>query len=313
MAAKILITGCTGLVGSGLTGFFLNNGCEVWGTHIQPFESLNKNFHPLVLELKNIESINNLFQELGEIDLLIHNAAYVPKNSIDCERNSDEIFETNFIGTKHLLKFSHISKIKKFIFISGTAIVDKTKGIVNEDAPYYPLNSYYSSKILSEILCSQYAIEKKMNINIFRISGPYGSLKNSAAVIPKFIDLARNSNDITLWGTGTREQVFTFVDDIAYACDLALKNNVSGIFNVVGSSSISMKDLASEVLKLFPDSKSKIVFTGDVDPQEGRSVAISYEKAKKELGYFPQFSISDGLKEMIKRESSPGFFKILGN
>jgi nucleoside-diphosphate-sugar epimerase len=313
LAAKILITGCTGLVGRGLTNYFLRNGYEVLGTHIQSFESLNKNFHPLVLELKSLESIKNLFQELKEIDMIIHNAAYVPKNSMDCEINSDEIIETNFTGTKRLLKFSEISKIKKFIFISGTAIVDKTRDIIDEGSPYYPQNSYYSSKILSEILCSQYIIEKKMNINVFRISAPYGSNTKSAAVIPKFIDSVRNSKDITLWGTGTREQVFTFVDDIAYACDLTLDNNVAGIFNIVGGSSITMKDLATEILKLFPDSKSKIVFTGDVDPQEGRSVTISYEKAKKELGYSPQFSISDGLKEMIKRENSESFFKILDN
>ncbi len=61
---------------------------------------------------------------------------------------------------------------------------------------------------------------------ILRISAPYGYVSNQS-VIPKFIKLAKQDKNIELLGSGSRSQVFTFVEDIGYACRLAMETHQS--------------------------------------------------------------------------------------
>lgn len=257
-------------------------------------------FHPLRLDLGKAEGFREVEEVLGKIDIIIHNAGIIPppeKEEYDVE---DDYFRVNFLGTLKLLKLAADRQIKQFIFISSTAVADQACLPVDEESSYHPANSYYSSKIAAEIICRQYNIEEKVRTAVLRIRAPYGYRGINRAVIPRFIALARDSKDLTLWGSGGRRQIFTFVEDIGLACELAILKGAEGIFNITGPGSTTMKELAELVLTVYSSSGSKIVFNGNFDPQEGNKVDISIEKAKRQLGYSPQFSIEAGLRKIKK-------------
>lgn len=296
-----MVTGCTGLVGHGICFYLLNRGFELWGTSRKRLSPKHEKFHPVQLDLTNPANVESLGETMADMDAIIHNAARIPESSDTGENTEDAYFRVNILGTWQLLKLAAMKKTKSFVLISGTAIVDRSRLPINEEAPYYPSNDYHSSKIAAEILCRQYHIERKVDTTILRTQAPYGYRSTAPAVIPRFIDLAQNSKDITLWGTGGRQQVFTFVEDIGLACELAIKKAVSGVFNITGPSAVTMRELAETVLSVYDSSNSKIVYTGKPDPQEGKKAAVSIEKARGQLGYRPRFDLTTGLRQIKER------------
>ena len=68
-----------------------------------------------------------------------------------------------------------------------------------------------------------------------------------------------------------------------------------------------MQDLAEKIATL-AGSDSKIVYSGQEDPQEEMKVSIDTSKAHNHLGFEPEYSLMDGLSECIQnyREISCG-------
>ena len=302
---KVLVTGCTGLVGHGICLYLLKRGWEVWGSSRKTLKSRHERFHPVKLDIYSDESVKNLGNDLVDVDAVVHSAALIPAIGAD---DGISFFETNLLGTYRIMNLACRTKIQKFIYISSTAIVDQGNE-EREDSEFFPKNEYVSSKIVGEIVVRQFLVQNKLNSAILRISAPYGYIENSKAVIPKFISFAKENKDITLWGTGKREQVFTFVDDIGSACELALGKSVTGIFNVCGASPSTMKELADSVLNAYRESSSKIVYSGERDPEENRERKICIEKAKRELGFFPQYDLRTGLKKIADAGDEINFFE----
>ena len=59
----------------------------------------------------------------------------------------------------------------------------------------------------------------------------------------KIYSFGKNNKNITLWGAGIRSQTFTFVEDIGFACELAINHKKSNsVYNIAGNETISMKD-----------------------------------------------------------------------
>jgi len=311
MIGRVLVTGCTGIVGHGICKHLLKMGYDVWGTYRKEISSNNKSFHPIFLDLTNKESIYNIESLIDKMDTIIINAAKIPKANELISINN-EFFKVNMLSTYELLKLSLKRKKQKVIFISSTAVAkNQNSTSIKETDSYYPKNEYVSSKIGSEIICQQFINAFDKMIMIFRIRAPYGYTGNKLGVIPRFLKLAKNDKDITLWGTGSREQVFTFVEDIGHACDLAIKKPKEGIYNITGSEITTMKYLAETIISQLPSSKSKIVYTGKKDPQENNKVNVSIDKAKRSFNYYPQNELKTGLKKIIYKDTNSSFFEMI--
>ena len=80
----------------------------------------------------------------------------------------------------------------------------------------------------------------------------------------------------------------------------SLKTNTTGIYNIASGNPVSMKNLAELILSKVPGSDSKISSSGIPDPQENHKALFDTTKAKKELGWQPSISLSDGIDEWIK-------------
>ena len=308
MKNKILVTGCTGLVGHGICLNLLSKGHEVWGTSRAKIESNHPLFHAIVLDLENESSLNKLSKILKKVDVLIHNAALIPGGE---QHSLDKYLKINFYATKELIKKSIDSGIKQFIYISGSPLSfqEEINNVITEQSPYLPKNDYGTSKALSEIICLKYINKSEIPISVFRFTAPYGYINKSKAVFSSFFNNVKNGKSITLWGEGNRTQTFTFVEDIAEACLQAINKKASGIFTITGPEKITMKNLAKKVIKAYPNSNSKIIFENKTDPQEGFSISISTSKAEKELNFIPQNDLSQGIRKIAEADDSIHFFK----
>jgi len=295
---KVLITGFTGLVGDGISRYFVNNGWMVFGTSRKQYISNNKNFTPLKFNLENALDYSEL-SRYAPFDLVIHNAAVLPhlKN-----KDSQIFYKCNLLGTQQLLSWTKLSGSKKFIFISGTGVHLSLDEEIIDPKP----NHYHLSKGMGEMLCRMYHNQKYLDTVSLRISAPYGYTGKNLAVIPKFISRTINNDNIELWGKGTRSQTFTFVEDIGLACELVYhQNGLKEAYNISGNELISMTQLASELIKTFQPSKSRIIYLEKEDPLEDTKNAISSASAKKDFYFEPKFNVRSGLSAISNDRSEP--------
>jgi len=254
--------------------------------------------------LKN--PVDSLMAIEDTVDAVVHCAALIPAK-FENANDAKDYYVVNGLAIYDLLTWCVSKSIHSFIYMSsGSRMIENApdKDII-ESYRYNPEDEYLSSKCVGELIVRQFMHESKIKANIFRIFAPYGYTGNPKAVIPRFINLATQRDNIELWGAGTRSQTFTFVEDIGKACELAIKKGSSDTFNIAGSESISMKLLAENVTSIWGGNLNQIVHLDKIDPEEGRIVTVSIDKAHKCLDYNPS-TIESNLK-LIKADTDKPF------
>ena len=230
---KILISGAGGFIGGHLVNNLLSQGYEViavdtkntsdWWQLFNSERITNK-----VLNLKSVDNCKSLFNSNPDIDRVYNLACnmgglgFIQNNHLKCLENS-------FIQI-NLISLMHLSNCREIFFSSSACVypqsIQSKKGCVNlkeSDAfPAEPEDGYGWEKLYSEIF-TNYAI-KELNINprIFRFHacyGPNGTWNNGkekvpAAICRKIIEAKLSGNhEIEVWGDGTQERSFMFIDD----------------------------------------------------------------------------------------------------
>jgi UDP-N-acetylglucosamine 4-epimerase len=141
--------------------------------------------------------------------------------------------------------------------------------------------------------------------NVFgRKQDPNGAY---AAVIPKFVEQFMRYESPVINGDGLYSRDFTYIDNVIQMNELAMTTQNPEALNTVYNTAfgdrttlIQLTDFLKEYLTTF-DAK-----IADVEVLHGPNRAgdiphslASIEKAKRLLGYNPQFSLQEGLKEAV--------------
>ena len=255
--STVLILGCSGLVGHGISLDFLKNVYKVVGTSYKT---------KIVSKHKKLKIYNNL--DLGEVNTysklnkiiidhkvkaIIHSSALVPnKNSYNIKNFYQRAMKINYLSFMELYKLSSLNGVKFLINISSPNV---------ENIEYENLKKHHNFYIFTKYLAEKFLFNlnnKKMNLISLRIKSPYGYILNTKAVIPVFINKAIKKEEITLKGNVSNEHNFTFTEDIGSACRNIFKNPPSGIVNCFGKEEVSIKNLAKIIQNIFYK-KKKII------------------------------------------------------
>ena len=163
-----------------------------------------------------------------------------------------------------------------------------------------PRSCYDEGKRIAEtILYEYYKLGVKCKIiRIFNTYGPYMD-PNDGRVISNFVCQALLNKDITIYGDGMQTRSFQYIDDLIYGMTEFMKiDNEMGPVNIGNPGEFTMIELANFVLKLIPESKSKIVYKElPKDDPIQRKADIS--KAFNMFEYKPKVSLEEGLKKTI--------------
>jgi UDP-N-acetylglucosamine/UDP-N-acetylgalactosamine 4-epimerase len=308
---KLFLTGATGLVGGAILRYFHDAGWYVVvGTSTSELKALAPDIEIVEFQLDPTWNNANLEAVISDCDAVIHSAAIIPAalpktpKGVQSEEWSN-LFSFNSEGSFRLMDLAVKANIRSFINISTLAMFDSGETLFHEDLKPSSNNLYGLSKQVSELEADYFHRISGTDFFNLRIVAPYGFGSRVKAVTPLFVEKALNGQPLQLMGTGNREQVFTYVADIAAACDLAIEGGRPGTYNIAGPRTVTMTELANTVVKLVPNTDSKVIYSGDPDPGEGQSRRVSIEKAQRELNYNPKFDIADGLAEMIRTIQIP--------
>ncbi|MGA9325320.1 MAG: SDR family oxidoreductase [Salegentibacter sp.] len=313
---KVLITGGAGFIGSNLTEKLLEIGSEVvvldnFSTgkreNLQKAET-QENFSLLEGDIRDLEACH---KACAGVDFVLHEAALgsVPR-SLNDPITSNEV---NISGFLNMLVAARDAEVKRFVYAASSSTYGDSENLPKvEDEIGKPLSPYaitkYVNELYADIFHDAYGLDT-IGLRYFNVFGrkqdPNGAY---AAVIPKFVMQLMKHESPVINGDGTYSRDFTYIDNVIQMNLLALtsdnKEAVNQVYNTAVGDRTNLVELTQLLRKFLSKYDSKIaeveVKHGPNRPGDIPHSLASIEKAKKLLGYEPEFRIADGLEEAVE-------------
>jgi len=210
-------------------------------------------------------------------------------------------WKNNGESTSNLLELSVKYKIPKFIHASSSSVYgSRPCGPFKEEEDISkPISIYAATKVADEALLNTYNYLYGISCIALRFFTVYGPGQRPDLAIHKFTKLIDAGKSIQVYGDGSAERDFTYVDDTVDGIVRALDYECAyEVFNL-GESQITDVNTMIQLIEKSLGKKAKIEYT---DPVRG-DVPITYadiSKAKKLLGYNPQTKIEDGIPKFVE-------------
>jgi len=302
----ILITGGAGFIGSHLCEKLLKQGNQVICLD-NFFTGSKKNIEPWLTQ-KNFQLIEHDIIEPfftdEKIDQIYNLAC--PASPIGYQLNPIRTVKTTTIGVINMLGMAKLHGERILQASTSEVYGDPAEhpqkesywGNVN---PIGPRACYDEGKRVAETLFFDYYRKYNLEIRVARIFNTYGPnmAKNDGRVVSNFITQALADDDITIYGDGAQTRSFCYVSDLVDGLvKLMNKEDFTGPVNLGNQEEFSIAELAQKILKLIPESKSKIIYKAlpEDDPKQRRP---DISLAKEKLNWQPETKLEQGLIKTI--------------
>ena len=264
---KVLITGGAGNIGSSLVRGLLNTGKY----HVTVLDNLStgstknipntqqENFNFFDGDVNCLKDVIKVFRD-NNFDYVFHYAALVGVERT--QQNPLKVLE-DIEGIKNILNLSVEHNIDRVFYSSSSEVYGEPVEIPQNEITT-PLNSklpYAIVKSVGESFMRTCHEHHGLDFTIMRFFNTYGPRQKNDFVISKFIELAAENKDLTIYGDGSQTRSFLHVDDnIEFTIKiLEEKKLINNVVNVGSDVEITIIDLANLIIESL-DSKSKIVF-----------------------------------------------------
>lgn len=301
--ATILVTGGAGFLGSHLCDRLIERGDEV--ICLDNFFTGRKENIAHLLGHPRFELIRHDIVEpiLLEVDQIYNLAC--PASPKAYQYNPIKTIKTSTVGMVNVLGLAKRCRARILQASTSEVYGDPNVHPQREDYwghvnPIGPRSCYDEGKRVAETLCMNYHLENKVDVRIIRIFNTYGPRMdpNDGRVISNFIMQALRGDPLTVFGDGRQTRSFCYCDDlIAGMMKMMDQDTEVGPVNIGNPDEFTMLELAQEILAQI-ESKSTLKYEplpGD-DPKQ-RCPDIT--KAKRILGWAPQYKLKDGLVKTI--------------
>ncbi len=287
--SSVLITGANGFLGQVIADLFKRKNISTIKI-VEP-GTPSPQGEVFVVNLEDPTAYHQL-TNIGRVGAVIHLAAVLPG-----QRNAVDILHANEKMTAYLLDWSLQHHVPHFIFASTCNIYGYQSEPCSENTPPAPPNPYAVSKIACEYLIRAMTKDSETNPAILRIAAPYGPSQHAETVIRRFVMLAASGESLPLMSGGQRSQDFVYESDVAAAFFQAFEQKATGVFNLAGGRSTSMRELAEIILRLFHRDFDANIIDSGIDPQQNYRGRFPIEAARRAFGYQPQVSLEEGIRQ----------------
>ena len=303
-----LVTGAAGFIGSNLCEALLNKGCKVkalddLSTGKQENIDLfldNPNYTFIKGDIKDLEVC---LKACEGVDYVLHQAAW---GSVPRSLEMPLFYNKNNIeGTLNMLEAARQNGVKKFVYASSSSVYGDEPNLPKiEGREGNLLSPYALTKRCDEEWAKLYTKFYGLDTYGMRYFNVFGRRQDPdgayAAVIPKFLKQLMHGETPTINGDGKQSRDFTYIDNVIEAnlkACLAPHEAAGEAFNIAYGGREFLIDIYYGLTKALgvniepnfgPDRK------GDIKHSNA-----DISKAKKLLGYDPDYSFEDGIQLAI--------------
>ena len=283
----VLVTGAAGLLGGAV--------CRALEARGARFTALGHNVEPPFPSTRRADLTQpGALDGIDDVDAVVHAAAALPPSF---EAGAEAAAVNRSIDGNVLLAAERFGA--RVVYASGAALYAPGSGAaLDECAPLEPRGPYLAQKAESERRGAAWSARTGLPFTALRVSAPYGLGQRARTVIQVFIERAVAGDDLEYFGSGGREQDFTWADDAAQAFVRALEGP-PGSYNVASGSPVSIRALAALVAEVAGLGDAAVRPAGRPDPQEGALARYDVTAARDRLGWTPSTTLRRGVESLL--------------
>ncbi|HEX9797604.1 MAG TPA: GDP-mannose 4,6-dehydratase [Anaerolineales bacterium] len=306
---RYLVTGAAGFIGAKVSQFLLEAEHQVVGV-----DNLNEAYDPRLkswrlqflldraeftfheLDILNFDSLEQMWAD-QRFDAVINLAA---RAGVRPSVLDPWIYEqTNVKGALNLLELARRNQVPKFLLASTSSLYG-----LNNQRPFAetantsrPLSPYAASKGAAEMLAHSYHHLHGLDVSVLRYFTVYGPAGRPDMSVFRFIQWIAEGRPLRLYGDGSQERDYTFVDDIARGTIAALRSTGFEIFNLGGNQPVSILDVIHQVEAIL--GKQAMIEQSGPAPGDVPATWADISKARQQLGWQPQVPLAEGLPRTV--------------
>jgi GDP-D-mannose 3',5'-epimerase len=304
-STKVLVTGAGGFIGHHLTKYLVRRGYWVRGVDLKKpeyeptvaheFELLDLTDRANALKAtRNIDEVYGLAANMGGIGFIENNKAVIVRDNTLININSIEAAREN--------------GVQRYLYTSSACIYPARLQMSTDPSPLkeqdaYPADAedgYGWEKLYMERVCRHYSEDFGLETRIVRfhnIFGPLGTYdggrEKSPAAICRKIALARDGDEIEVWGDGEQTRSYCYIDDCIDGICRLMRSDYREPINLGQDRMISINQLIGMVAKI----AGKTIYKHyDLSkPQGVRGRNSDNTLLREVLNWEPAISLEDGL------------------
>ncbi len=301
---KVLIFGIGGFVGQYLSQEFLDNGYEVMGSDICKNDETPSGIKIHKVDLLDYEAVKKLILEAAP-DMIVNLAAI---SSVGRSwKMPQATMSVNVVGALNIMEAAKIcNPVPKVMLIGSSEEYETSDVPIREDTPLNAGNPYGISKMTLEIFTRLYRECFGIKIYYVRPFNHTGIGQQETFVLPSFCKQAAiiersGKAGVIKVGNLSAERDFSNVKDIVRAYRMIIESSdCTKVFNVGSGKAYSIREILDYIISL---GTQEIIV--EIDPERFREIdtpriCCDYSLIKAELGWEPEYSIFDTVKEMYE-------------
>jgi len=215
--------------------------------------------------------------------------------------DSSNFVSTNIVGTHTLLEAVKKRTGIRYLQVSTDEVYGSIPiGHWTEDSPLLPNSPYSASKASADLLVRAFNVTYGVDTVITRCSNNFGSHQFPEKLIPLSIIKLIKGKKIQIYGNGLNVRDWLHVTDHCEGIYLALIKGKSGsVYNFGANAEKTNLEISDLILDQMGFNESNMEFVGDRLGHDLR-YAVSFDKARFELGFEPRIPFEVGIKETIE-------------
>jgi nucleoside-diphosphate-sugar epimerase len=302
---RILVAGAGGFIGHHLVKFLKERRCEVRGVDIKrpqfektaadDFKILDlREYKNCVKAAKGVDEVYQLAADMGGIGYITAYRASVLRN--------------NALINLNMLEAARQNGVDRYLFSSSACVYpqhlqdkDETRPLKEEDA--YPADAeagYGWEKLFAELACQYYMENHGLKTYIVRfhnIFGPLGAYEGgrekSPAAICRKIALAKDDDEIEIWGDGRQARSYCYIDDCVAGVYALMKSDFHSPVNLGQDRLVTINEMVDMAARIAGKRIRKRHDLSKPQGVRGRNADITL--IKNVIGWEPRVSLEEGL------------------
>jgi len=309
LSKRVLVTGGAGFIGSNFVKYMLkahpeykliNYDVLTYAGNLENLSDIedNPNYTFIKGDIRDKGPVDEILA--SGIDFIVNFAA---ESHVDRSIEGPEIFIlTNVLGTQVLLDAARKHGVEKFLQVSTDEVYGSLgpTGFFSEGTPLAPSSPYSASKTSADLIVGAYHHTFGLPANVTRCSNNYGPYQFPEKLIPLIISNALEDKALPVYGDGLNVRDWLHVRDHCRAIDIVLHRGKDGeVYNIGGNNEKANIEIVKLILETLGKSESLITYVKD-RPGHDRRYAIDSGKIQRELGWSPEYTFEQGIKETIQ-------------